>query len=314
MEDIGYSMPDPSSSIRRRSLSIALIAMAILIQFTLITAEIESVIFDSDISLDRILSTYEGAINNRNFGEIVTMLNDINGDMIDDFVIFSYNNETCIVYLVYGNSTRIENQRHSTDIRNYIIDDHEKFFYCSPTNIGDINGDGLGDILMDSKNSTDNSGKGYFIFGQKEIFDGSSVLSNIANLTTWNLQYRHSFGGNGDINGDGINDLLISEYEDSEHGSNSGKTYIIFSKYDHYDGILGKNDTLTNYYGENENDRSGYSLDASGDVNGDGYDDILISAFTNSESYSRAGKTYLIFGEKTFNEKNSNLSDRKSVV
>jgi hypothetical protein len=53
------------------------------------------------------------------------------------------------------------------------------------------------------------------------------------------------------------------------------------------------------FIGEDVGDYSGYSVSGAGDVNGDGYDDILISAPQNDDGGSNAGQTYLIYGGST---------------
>jgi hypothetical protein len=53
------------------------------------------------------------------------------------------------------------------------------------------------------------------------------------------------------------------------------------------------------FIGENINDISGYSIDIAGDINGDGYDDIIIGAYGDDKGGSMAGKSYVIFGKSS---------------
>ena len=55
--------------------------------------------------------------------------------------------------------------------------------------------------------------------------------------------------------------------------------------------------SFASFWGEDTGDYSGYSVAGAGDVNGDGYDDILIGAYMNAEGGDRAGQTYLILGK-----------------
>jgi len=103
----------------------------------------------------------------------------------------------------------------------------------------------------------------------------------------------------GDVNGDGYDDLLIGAYGNSDAGSNAGQVYLILG------GPSGWNDGVTldkasaSFQGENQDDYAGTSVAGAGDVNGDGFDDILIGAYGNDWSNPDAGQVYLIFGKAT---------------
>ncbi|TET90180.1 MAG: hypothetical protein E3J35_07495, partial [Methanomassiliicoccales archaeon] len=56
-------------------------------------------------------------------------------------------------------------------------------------------------------------------------------------------------------------------------------------------------DSTASFWGEDGGDMSGYSVAGAGDVNGDGYDDILIEAYLDDDGGASAGQTYLIFGK-----------------
>jgi len=107
--------------------------------------------------------------------------------------------------------------------------------------------------------------------------------------------------GAGDVNNDGYDDILIGAYgNDDGPGINAGKTYLIFGDETNQISMdISLTDADASFKGEAENDYSGYSVAGAGDVNNDGYDDILIGAYGNDDGGSGAGKTYLIFGDET---------------
>ncbi|MBM4432026.1 MAG: hypothetical protein FJ026_17010, partial [Chloroflexi bacterium] len=68
---------------------------------------------------------------------------------------------------------------------------------------------------------------------------------------------------------------------------------------------MGRNLSLVNtdaaFLGENDQCYAGYAVSGAGDVNGDGYDDLLIGAHYNNEAASQAGQSYLILGRGNAN-------------
>ncbi len=110
--------------------------------------------------------------------------------------------------------------------------------------------------------------------------------------------------GAGDVNGDGFEDLLIGAYYGDPGGhSNAGETYLIYGSPLEISsgGVLdlsmldGTNGVCLE--GIDPDDTSGWSVSGAGDVNGDGYADLLIGAdYGDPGGDLNAGETYLVFG------------------
>ena len=101
--------------------------------------------------------------------------------------------------------------------------------------------------------------------------------------------------GAGDVNGDGIGDLLIgAPNHDSSSFSDVGAAYLVFGGTSLSDMGLGSANAI--FDGYSSNGTLGDGLAGVGDVNGDGYDDILIGATGNN---STRGSTYLLLGPET---------------
>ena len=112
----------------------------------------------------------------------------------------------------------------------------------------------------------------------------------------------------GDFNGDGFDDVLIgARYADPSTGGSAGETYVVFGKADGFAaefdlaGLLpanGGNGTEGFVLeGVSAYDYSGVSVSGAGDVNGDGFDDLLIGAHqADPDGNYGAGETYLLMG------------------
>jgi|GEM_PF-2730696 len=124
--------------------------------------------------------------------------------------------------------------------------------------------------------------------------DGSPI--ELMNMTTTNDNGGPSVARAGDFNGDGHNDFMIASNRYTENQQDpdylKGAVHLF---YGNDDGCFSKPD-LT-FIGVNAGDWFGSRLDGVGDVNGDGYDDILIGAWGNDRGgLDGAGAAYLYFG------------------
>ena len=162
---------------------------------------------------------------------------------------------------------------------------------------GDVNGDGLADLLVG----------GYVVFGKAST---STVnLSTIAAGTggfaigdgSVNRYQGHGLASAGDVNGDGLADLLVG----SPYADPAGRSYVVFGKTNTSAVALSAIVAGTGGFaitGEAANDRSGWSVSAAGDVNGDGLADLLIGA-PQPEFYNNvwvtvgSGRSYVVFGK-----------------
>lgn len=126
--------------------------------------------------------------------------------------------------------------------------------------------------------------------GTLDISIGFRILGESASVSGF------AVGGLGDINGDGYDDIIIGALGGLD---TSGKSYVLLGREIFYDISLSSLNGTQGFriLGESRNDYSGASVSGAGDINGDGYSDLLIGAPHNQDPrYVGAGKSYVIFG------------------
>ncbi|MCC3416833.1 MAG: FG-GAP repeat protein [Microcoleus sp. PH2017_07_MST_O_A] len=255
-------------------------------------------------------------------GLFATGISDINGDRIDDILISApgpLGGTPGKSYVIYGRTTGFSANLNLAEINNnngFVINGIDGNSSGTASS-GDINGDGIPDLVIgaDGGNTSGgiNAGKTYVIFGQPGGFTGSVNVPELNGTTGFVIagltpQERSGIAltATGDINGDGNKDLVIGAPGATVGDRiNAGKTYVIFGKKAAFPVIVnpadlnGSNGFIIS--GFDPEASAGNALSYAGDINKDGFDDLLIGASSaNSDSKNNAGKTFVIFGKKEF--------------
>ncbi len=241
---------------------------------------------------------------------------DLNGDGISDIIIGIPYAEAA--YVVFGRNPSapfpsLVNISALTGADGFRIHgDSARDYFGTSVSAGDVNGDGFDDLLIGApKNSPavnplGLTGAAYVLFGKSTAFPPSLNTSAFNGTTGFKI-----FGGNeagylgysvsaGDINGDGISDIIIGAPEGNGDVGGSGTAYVVFGKRSghtaNYD--LAKLNGANGFAlaGEANGNLTGGSVNSAGDFNGDGFDDILIGAIRSNTNGYASGSSYLVFG------------------
>jgi hypothetical protein len=181
---------------------------------------------------------------------------------------------------------------------------------------GDLTGDGVADLVVGAPYDDDgasNAGAAW-LFAGGEGFGGALTPddADVAFLgASSGDQLGYALHGGGDLNGDGVGDLAIGAPYGDDSARDEGIVALFFGGT--LSGSLSAADADTLMWGDASGDTAGSSVAIVGDVDGDGYDDLLIGAPTSDLAGSDAGAVYLFTGTPSWVDSTMALSDATLV-
>ncbi|MGX5853393.1 FG-GAP-like repeat-containing protein [Dyadobacter jiangsuensis] len=244
----------------------------------------------------------EGNQVDARLGHALSSAGDVNGDGFSDIALGAYQydkgsvNEG-VVMIHYGSAIGI-NTVPSLTLES---DQTEAQFGISVACAGDVNADGYADLLVGAR---------YFDKGQNNegaafIYQGTKDGLSTTPVSTLESDQGDAWLGSavapaGDVNGDGFSDVLVGSYAFDHGQKDEGSVFVWMGEASDVTGgsptIIKYNTTMPAY---------GYSISSAGDVNGDGFDDIIVGAHSYDNGQNNEGAAFIYYGGPTGLDLNS---------
>jgi len=213
------------------------------------------------------------------FGATLASSGDINNDGFDDLIIGDrgYDISYGRAYIYYGNNILDNN----VDL--YLYSDNENAnFGNSVSTAGDVNNDGFDDFLVGFSDGINNAGKVNLYFGSANPDNESDFSFSGVDMNNERMEFQVATAG--DVNNDGYDDFLV--------GGNQPYSYFGIA-YLFLGGVTINQEPLLTFNQYISDDEFAKSFASAGDINNDGFDDIIIGAeYTNN----MFGATYIYYG------------------
>ncbi len=246
---------------------------------------------------------YEGTWAS-SFASDINGIGDVNGDHLDDIIVGSgtYQNSRGRAYLFFGREDGWLTDGKMEDECNAILKGTEVDSKAAITvdGAGDMDGDGFDDFLIGQPYgdfAQENGGMTYLFYGHSGPWEDMNISDANASFSGEEMgdESGGCVRGLGDINGDGYDDIGIGARMNDYTDDDAGQVYVILGSA----AKFGAGEDLSicdmSFCGEAMNHEAGGSLDGGGDVNGDGYPDLLIGARRYGGGLNGHGKAYLVY-------------------
>ena len=270
----------------------------------------------------------DGVARGDRSGWPVASAGDVNGDGFDDVIIGAIYADPDRIrngldragesYVVFGSDTGFPAALSLADLNGQNgfrltgVDD-EDYSGRSVASAGDVNGDGFDDVIIGARSADPNgalqAGESYVVYGSDAGFPATVPLADLNGQKGFVIAGTYPGGGSGvsvasagDVNGDGFDDVIIGAVHAERNGRDTaGESYVVFGSNSGFPAMF----SLADLNGQNGfviagvdvDDYSGFSVASAGDVNGDGFDDVIIGAHGGDPNgKTNAGESYVVYG------------------
>ncbi len=247
----------------------------------------------------------------------LSLAGDVNGDGFGDFIVGAPVNDGGRAYLVFGGAnlagtidvTRLADRHTGVEILSGGNSDAAGY---SVAGGGDVNGDGRADLIVGARGTStayvvfgratadwsdgNGNGNGDYVVDPTAV-DGTNgfVIGGVG--ADDKLGWSVAFGG--DVNGDGLSDIIVGAPESSTSGfTDNGAAYIVYGRAAGWQSSFDVTSLTASQgvrlEGAGHDDRAGFAVSGLGDINGDGLDDVATSGTGGGIDI---GRTYVLFGD-----------------
>ncbi len=227
------------------------------------------------------------------FGVSVSSAGDVNGDGYSDVIVgaYKYDNEETnegVAFVYHGSSSGL-----STDADwQGESDQASTYFGCTVSSAGDVNGDGYSDVIV-----------GAYGYNNVELYEGGVFVyhgssSGLSETVDWSAEgdqeyayFGVSVSTAGDVNGDGYSDVIVGAYRYTNGENNEGRAFV-------YHGSSSGLSASASWTAESNQEEAnfGISVSTAGDVNGDGYSDVIVGAYAYDDIGTNEGTAFVYHG------------------
>ncbi len=225
-------------------------------------------------------------------GHSVSSAGDVNGDGCSDVIVGAYTyddpqTDEGKVFVYHGHPSGLSASPYLTTERNQA----GAAFGCSVSSAGDVHGDGYSDVIV-----------GAYAYDNGQSNEGRAFLySGRTGITTWTAEsnQENAFFGNsvssaGDVNNDGYSDVIVGAYYYDDGEEDEGAAF------GYYGGFHGLSDSADwSVQSDQDSAYFGSSVSSAGDVNGDGYSDVIVGAYCYDNDETNEGRAFVYHGSSS---------------